>query len=75
MKATGKAQNGQPDQYLSVDQTCSQFTLSRSTFYRLLRDAGSGLNELIVRVPPRTGRIRVPARGFEEWLRGQSRAG
>lgn len=59
------------DTYLSIIQTCERFRLSRSTFYRMLRDPDLDLEEIVVRVPPVTGRIRVPARRFEDWLRDQ----
>ncbi len=57
------------DQYLSVDEACEQFGLSRSTFYRRLRDPRSGLVEVVVRVPA-TRRTLVPACRFEQWLLG-----
>lgn len=58
-----------PDRYLPVPEACKRFGFSRSTFYRLLasnpelEDHGT-----IVRVPPVTGRIKVPAARFERWL-------
>jgi hypothetical protein len=61
-----------PDSYLTINEACELFALSRSTFYRMLRDVELGLGEIVVRVPPNTGRIRVPAKGFEDWLRRHS---
>jgi predicted DNA-binding transcriptional regulator AlpA len=64
-----------PDLYLSINQACQAFSFSRSTFYRMLDDPRSGLREIVVRIPPETGRIRVPQAAFEAWLhqRRQSR--
>ncbi|MCO5164878.1 MAG: helix-turn-helix domain-containing protein [Planctomycetes bacterium] len=61
----------EPQPYLSINNVCRRFAISRSTFYRLLADPDTGLEELVVRIPPRTGRLRVPAHAFEEWLRGR----
>lgn len=57
------------EQYLSVQETCERFQISRATFDRTLRDPSSGLAEVIVRFPPATGRAKVPLRAFEAWLR------
>jgi predicted DNA-binding transcriptional regulator AlpA len=57
-----------PDQYAPIKKTCERFGFSRATFYRMLADEKSGLEEVIRRVPPLTGRIRVPQRAFENWL-------
>lgn len=59
----------EPDLYLTVKETCRRFAFSRSTFYRMLADPSSGLAAVIVRIPPESGRIRVPSRAFEGWLR------
>ena len=58
----------EPETYLSIDLACKQFGVSRRTFYRMLARE-PGLAELVVRIPPKTGRIRVPLRRFEQWLR------
>ncbi|MEZ6184086.1 MAG: helix-turn-helix domain-containing protein [Planctomycetota bacterium] len=58
----------QPDTYLSINEVCERFGLSRRTFYRMLADPRSGLAKVVVRIPPRTGRIRVPLKRFEKWL-------
>jgi len=55
-----------PDSYLSINQTCQRFGISRRTFYRMLEDPS--LADLVVRIPPGTGRIRVPLKRFERWL-------
>jgi len=34
----------------------------------MLDDPDSGLSEIVVRIPPETGRIRVPQAAFEAWL-------
>lgn len=57
-----------PDTYVSINEVCRQFGFSRQTFYRMLADPDGGLGELVLRIPPRTGRIRVPVRRFEAWL-------
>lgn len=56
-----------PDTYLSINQTCERFGISRRTFYRLLADE-PGLAALVIRIPPGSGRIRVPLNRFERWL-------
>ena len=60
-----------PDTYVSVDAVCERFRFSRRSFYRWLALPETGLAEVVVRVPPPRGRIRVPVRRFEEWLRGR----
>lgn len=57
------------DVYLSVRETCERFQISRATFDRMLSDSSSGLGEVIIRLPPVTGRVKVPLRAFEAWLR------
>jgi hypothetical protein len=57
------------DVYLSVRETCERFQISRATFDRMLSDSSSGLAEVIIRLPPVTGRVKVPLRAFEAWLR------
>lgn len=59
---------GQLERYDSVTGTCKRFRISRSTFYRMLADRHSGLSKILIRIPPITGRIRVPQSAFEEWL-------
>ena len=59
------------DLYVSVNEACRRVMVSRRTFYRWLADPESGLAGVIVRVPPETGRIRVPLQRFEQWLRGR----
>ena len=63
------------DTYLSVNQACRQFGFSRSTFYRMLHDPKLDLEDVVVRIPPVTGRIKIPAQRFEEWLRENDRGG
>lgn len=58
------------DTYLPVNEICKTFGIGRTTFYRMLADPHLGLSELVVRVPPDTGRLKVPRLAFEEWLRG-----
>jgi predicted site-specific integrase-resolvase len=59
-----------PDTYVSVDQACQRFGISRRSFYRWLALPETGLARVVVRVPPPAGRIRVPVRRFERWLHG-----
>lgn len=60
-----------PDTFVSIDEACIIFGISRRTFYRLLADRRAGLDQVVLRIPPRTGHIRVPVRRFEEWLRAR----
>lgn len=60
-----------PDTYLSIDEACARFGISRRTFYRLLGDPEGGLDRVVLRIPPRTGRVRVPIQRFEQWLRAR----
>jgi hypothetical protein len=57
-----------PDHYATIQKTCERYSIGRSTFYRMLSDPLSGLAEVVVRIPPMTGRLRVPERAFEAWL-------
>lgn len=57
------------DSYASVAEICRHYRISRMTFYRMLNDPQSGLQELVIRVPPVVGVIRVPRLAFDEWLR------
>lgn len=60
-----------PDTYVSVDEACQRFGISRRSFYRWLALPETGLAAVVVRVPPPRGRIRVPVRRFERWLHGR----
>jgi hypothetical protein len=62
---------GAAKDFLTVVETCQRYGVSRATFDRMLRDPQSGLAEVVVRVPPVTGRVRVPVRAFEDWLRAR----
>lgn len=55
----------EPDTWVSVDEACARLTVSRSTFYRALRNETSGLSAIVRRIPPGTGRLRVPLRRLE----------
>lgn len=69
-----KAQSSEPespDSYVSIDEACARFGISRRTFYRLLADPEGGLDQVVIRIPPRTGHIRVPVQRFEQWLRSR----
>jgi len=56
-----------PDFYVSIREACDRFGISRRTFYRMLGREPE-LADLVVRIPPETGRIRVPLLQFESWL-------
>lgn len=43
--------------------------MSRATFDRMMRDERCTLRDVVVRCPPITGRVKVPVREFEAWLR------
>tara|TARA_R110002072_G_scaffold254391_1_gene413259 strand:- start:2191 stop:2412 length:222 start_codon:yes stop_codon:yes gene_type:complete len=62
-----------PCRYATINETCDLFGFSRSTFYRMLEDPDLGLKQVVVRIPPVTGRIRVPVDAFEALLRRKSR--
>lgn len=71
MKTTAPGgSNLEPDTYVSVNEACRRFGFSRRSFYRWLALPSTGLAGVVVRVPPPAGRIRVPVRRFEHWLRG-----
>jgi hypothetical protein len=59
------------DGYLTIDQVCVKYATSRSTVYRMIDDPDLGLEELIIRVPPRTGPRRLPVAALEEIFRGR----
>lgn len=59
------------ERYLTVTEACKHFQISRATFDRVLSDPSSGLEDVVVRLPPATGRVKVPLRAFEAWLQGR----
>jgi hypothetical protein len=63
------------DRYVSVNEACAQFSISRASFYRMLGAPSSGLREIVIRVPPVTGRLRIPLNGFERWLQAKPSTG
>lgn len=72
--AAPPATTAAPAEYLSVNETCEKYGFSRGTFDRMLRDPKSGLVDVVVRVPPVTGRVKVPTVAFEAWLNGRGKA-
>ena len=60
-----------PDTFVSIGELCRRFGFSRQTFYRMFNDPDGGLDEVAVRVPPPRGRLRIPVRRFEAWLRAR----
>ncbi len=56
-------------QFLSINEVCQRYGISRTTFYRMLASSTSGLRSIVVRIPPPRGRVRVPLVEFEAWLR------
>jgi predicted DNA-binding transcriptional regulator AlpA len=63
----------QPE-FLSINEVCARYGISRATFYRMLGDPRSGLRAVVVRIPPPRGRVRVPLGAFEAWLRRRQSA-
>jgi hypothetical protein len=63
------------DRYVSVNEACAQFSISRATFYRMLDAPSSGLREIVIRVPPVTGHLRIPLNRFERWLQARPSTG
>ena len=53
---------------LTVKQACEIAAISRSSFYRLLDDPGSGLADIAFRVPGMRC-IRISRRRFRQWLK------
>ena len=62
-----RRKDAEPDTYASINEACRRFGISRRTFYRMLAEEPT-LARLVVRIPPGTGRIRVPLKRFEQWL-------
>lgn len=63
------------DSYVSINEICQQFDISRATFYRMLADPKNRkLQEFVVRIPPGHGRIRVPLRKFEMFIKKRQRS-
>ncbi len=56
-------------EFVTINDVCARYSISRATFYRMLKEKGTGLRALVVRVPPPRGRIRVPVVEFEAWLK------
>ncbi len=64
----------QEDSDMTIDEVCGTYRMSRTKFYRILRDPSSGLEDVVVRIPPvPTGRILIPRVAFEEWLKRSGR--
>lgn len=59
-------------EFLSVNETCATFNFSRSTFYRMYEDPGLELKKFILRIPPVSGRLRIPKSEFIDWLKRRS---
>lgn len=64
---------GNPERFETIDETCKRTQTSRRTFYRMLPDLERA--GVAVRVPPRTGRVRVSPSGLDAWLRKRGRRG
>ncbi len=69
VRGPGRAAAGEPSlpAYLTVKQACEIASIGRTTFYKLLDNPRSGLEELTVRIPG-LGHIRIPERDFRRWL-------
>ena len=59
----------EPDMYLTVTQACALAAIGRTTFYKLLDDPGSGLADIVTRIPG-LGHIRISRWKFRKWLEG-----
>lgn len=55
-------------EFLTINEACVRYSMSRRTFCRVLADERSGLRSVGLRFPS-SGRIRVPIVEFEAWLR------
>lgn len=52
--------------YLTLTETAERYQVSRRTLARMMADPSSGLADIVVRVPPITGKVRVPVAAFEK---------
>jgi excisionase family DNA binding protein len=57
--------------YMTIGEFCERFRVSRSTSYRMLNDQRLGLEELVMRVPPEGGDIRLPIAEVDELFRAK----
>ena len=53
--------------YLSINEACRVAQISRSTFYRILADDGSGLDEVVIKLPG-IRKLIIPKARFIEWI-------
>lgn len=56
------------DRLLTISECCTACGISRQTFYNWLNDPSLGFAELVVRVPPPNGRLRIRESRLREWL-------
>lgn len=68
--ATLSAQR-EDDGFMTIDDACQRYRISRSTLYRLLADPLFGLAKLVVRVPPPDGPVRLPKAEVDELMRAK----
>jgi excisionase family DNA binding protein len=54
-------------EYLTVSEACDLARISRTTFYKLLANADSGLAAITIRIPG-LARLRIPEQALREWL-------
>ena len=56
--------------YVSIDEACRLFSISRRTFYRLTANQSLNLEDgsTVIRIPPVTGRRRVLPSAFRKRL-------
>ena len=65
------AQGAQPTagkSYLTLKETAERYSVSRSTLARMMADPSTGFADIVVRVPPVTGQVRLPVMAFEKLL-------
>lgn len=60
--------------WLTINETCKEIGISRSTFYRWLDDPESGLEQIVGRTPL-SERVRVPLEALEHLMTRQPRRG
>lgn len=56
----------EPTRYLTVNEVCETFGFGRTKFYEMLRT--TDLEDVVVRVPPPRGPLRIPLQDFKRWL-------
>lgn len=66
LAAQGVQPAGKP--YMTMKETAERYSVSVRTLGRMLADPSTGFADIVVRVPPVTGQVRVPVVAFERFL-------